>query len=108
MLQSADDENILEAAGHEKMSVDDAAKIAGAEKRPLAGTGDERAERRRAVGGLVSVPERHAVARDPDLADLAVLPNVECHRIDDPDSHGAGAGAGADPPVAWLTPFGSM
>ena len=96
-VAAPDDHQVLEPAGDEQLAVRQEAQVAGAEEGPLAGVGQDGAERLRSLLGPVPVAVRDARAGDPDLADpVGAGIGVRRLGIDDRDHLVVGDPAGAD------------
>src|SRR5947207_677151 len=82
VVEPAQDDQILDAAGDEQLAVVDQTEVTGAQERPLAGA-QVRVEGLRRLLGTLPVPARHARAADPHLALGPVRPRRAGLRIDD-------------------------
>src|SRR5262245_31900343 len=85
VLESPDDQHILDASGYEQLAVALESEIAGPEERTLAMLFEIRLKSRGGFLGTVPVAPGNAVARNPDLTDLPGYAVRTAHWIRDDD-----------------------
>ena len=101
IVPAADDQHLLEPAGHEELAIRHEPEVAGAQER-LRLAGQPGAQDATRIGRSAPVAAHHRVARDPDLADPARGDRNRRRGIHDPHVE-----AVRDAPVADEGPRGS-
>src|SRR5204863_5619928 len=107
VVDAADDQRLLDAPGDVQLAVVEESEVAGAETRARR-TSQPGVEGAVGLRWIVPIAQRDAVARHPDLADMARTARRAARRIDDLDAlstcrvpaadQHTTAGAGVDEP----------